>query len=86
MSKPTSIELVGRLEQLISSTMSNICPVPLVLDGTLLAISYNTFSTNMDKGSIAVLQPLVMIRAGLLFLWVFTSPYILPEVEHSIWM
>ena len=68
MSKPTSIELVGRLELLISSIMSSICPVSLILDGKLLAISYNTFSTNMDKDSIVVLQPLVMIRDGLSFL------------------
>ena len=68
MLKPTSIELVGRLELLTSSIMSSICPVSLILDGKLLAISYNTFSTNMDKDSIAVLQPLVMIRDGLSFL------------------
>ena len=53
--------------------MSSICLVSLTLvsltlDGKLLAISYNTFSTNMDKDSIVVLQPLVMIRDGLSFL------------------
>ena len=68
IAKPTSIELVGRLELLISSIMSSICPVSLILVGKLLAISYNTFSTNMGKDSIAVLQPLVMIRDGLSFL------------------
>ena len=44
----------------------------LILDGKLLAISYNSFSTYMDKDSIAVLQPLVMIHAGLSFLSVHT--------------
>ena len=68
MSKPTRIELVGRLELLISSMMSSIYPVSLILDGKLQAILYNTFSTNMDKDSIAVLQPLLMIYAGLSFL------------------
>ena len=69
MSKPASIELVGKLELLISSIMSRICPVSLILDGKLLAISYNIFYTNKDKDSTAVLQPLEMIRAtGLSFL------------------
>ena len=84
MSKPTSIELVGKLELLISSIMSSIGPVSLILDGKLLAMSYNTFSTNMDMDSTVVLQPLVMIRAGLSFLCAFMSPYILPKVEHSV--
>ena len=84
MSKLTSIDLVGKLELLISSIMSSICQVSVILDGKLLAISCNTFSTNMDKDSRAVLQPLVIIRAGLSFLWLFISPYILPEVEHLV--
>ena len=68
MSKPASIELVGKLELLISSIMSSICPVSLILDGKLLAISCNIFYTNKDKDSAAVLEPLEMIRAGLSFL------------------
>ena len=86
MPNPTSIELVGKLELLISSIMSSICPVYLILEGNLLAISYNAFSTKMDKNLTAVLQPLVMIGAGLLFLWAFISPYILPEVKYSVWI
>ena len=68
MSKLTSIDLVGKLELLILSIMSSICQVSVILDGKLLAISCNTFSANMDKDSRAVLQPLVIIRAGLSFL------------------
>ena len=68
MSKLTSIDLVGKLELLILSIMSSICQVSVILDCKLLAISCNTNSTNMDKDSRAVLQPLVIIRAGLSFL------------------
>ena len=86
MSKLTIIELVGKLELLVSSIMSSICPVSLILDGRLLDASYNTFFTDMGKDSTAVLQPLVMIHDGLSFLWIYISPHILPEVEHSVWI
>ena len=53
----------------------------LSLDGKLSAIGYKVFSTKIDSFSIAVLQPLVITRTGLSFLWVLTIASIFPALE-----
>ena len=53
---------------------SSIIIVSLILNGKLSAKRYEVFSAKIDSFYIAVLQPLVITRTGLLFLWVLTIP------------
>ena len=55
----------------------------LILDGSSLTISLNTFCTKIEKFSMAVLQPLVTTLVGLSILCILTLPYIFPDVESS---
>ena len=65
------------------SIMFNMSFVSFIHDGKFSASLYSSFSTNIDNDSTAVLQPLVITFTKLFLLWVFTLPYILPDLECS---
>ena len=51
--------------------MLNNSFLSLIRDGKFCAILYSSFSTNFDRDSTAVLQPLVISLVGLFILSVF---------------
>ena len=66
----------------VSLTMFNICCMSYILVSFFKTFGKRHFSTKIDRFFTVVPLPLVIILAGLLSLWVFIIPYILPGFTY----